>query len=315
MRTTLIDGNNVLARCDFAAKNKGVAMSVGETNTSALVLFVNMISKYVRLTTPTNLAVLWDAGHDFRDEAYPEYKANRVKHIEGSDDLPPFQMAKEFLTLAGVPHKAHRGWEADDLIAATARQTQGEVSIISGDKDLLQLIGLDLFDVNLGLPDKWRRVVQYRVPDDTPWTAERYQQEYGYPPHQAAMVHALVGDTSDNVPGLRGIGPKKAVALLEKVHWDWEALLVDLGPEKAATASTMRILVDLREADYPSWFMQAHRGAPAWSPTPIGVDSMLSHALLEFCERYSLRVILERLRDGSLWVDHRASSEGIFDLD
>lgn len=287
----LIDGNNLLARATHAATAPGkhVEMSHDGVNTAALVIYVNMISKYVRLIGPTHLAVMWDAGHDFRDEIYPAYKANRTKHIEGSEDTIPFALAKQFLTWAGVPHKAHQGFEADDLIAATARQSQGEVAIVSGDKDLLQLLT--------------PRVVQYKVPDDEPWTHETYFEKMGYGVANAAAVHALVGDTSDNIPGVRGLGPKKAVKMLEEADWDWETLLANLGPEKGAEAALMRRLVDLRDCEYPSWFMESNRGCPQWMPTTLTEDTIASRGLVAFLDRYALNSVRQRLEDGSLWVE------------
>lgn len=306
-QTMLVDGNNLLARASHAAQGKQVVMSHDGTSTAALVLFVNMLSKYIRLIGPTHLAVMWDAGHDFRDEIYPAYKANRTKHVEGSEDSIPFALAKEFLTWAGVPHKAHRGFEADDLIAATARQVTGDVSIVSGDKDLLQLL-------RMGMPGGL--VVQYKVPDDEPWTATRYEEHYGCPPKHAAMVHALVGDVSDNVPGVRGLGPKRAAKLLEEAEWDWESLLALLSPEKATEAVLMRRLVDLRDCEYPEWFMEANRGCPEWSPTSLDRSTLAGQGLLDFCERYALKSIHQRLLDGSLWVEPEgpeATASAVFD--
>jgi 5'-3' exonuclease len=298
----LVDGNNLVSRADFAAKGKQVAMSHDGVSTASLVIFVNLISKYVRLIQPTHLAVMWDAGHDLRDAVYPAYKANRVHHEEGSDDTPHFSLAKEFLTWAGVPHKAHRGFEADDLIAATVwdyttnhQWPEAYVAIVSGDKDLLQLC-----------QSGSTQVVQYRVPDDEPWTAERYYEAYGYATSEAAMVHALVGDTSDNVPGLKGIGIKKAVKMLEEAGWDWTTMLGKIGPEKAAEAVTMRRLVDLRDdryCEYPGWFLAANEGCPAWDPTQLGTGLISSLELEKFLDRHALKSIRERLEAGTLWVD------------
>ncbi len=178
-RTLLIDGNNLLARAHHASLGGKVEMFANGTNTSALVIFIGLISKYVRQVQPDRMAVLWDAGHALRDAAYPAYKAARAKP-EGDGDSMPLTLAKEFLTWACVPHKAHQGYEADDLIAATARQTPGEVVILSGDKDLLQLI------------DDRRGVTQIRVPDDQPWTEVDVERKFGVPPHLLSHYLALL---------------------------------------------------------------------------------------------------------------------------
>lgn len=308
----LVDGNNLLARADFAARGGRVEMSVDGVNTASLMIFINLLSKHVRRIQPTHLAVMWDAGHAFRDALFPAYKAKRKQPPSGEgepDPTLPMSQAKEFLTWANVPHKACKGYEADDLIAATARQCDdAEVAILSGDKDLLQLLreARDPLDGS---------VVQYKVPDDTLWTVERYTEAYGYAPEKAALVHALVGDVSDGVPGLRGIGPKKAVKLLQEAGWDWEALLDLLGPEKAITASVMRSLVDLRDYPYDEVFLAANRGVPPFMPSR-GEGDMLWPALAGFCEKYRLNTVLDRVRSGTLWTEPssaQSAPEGLFD--
>jgi 5'-3' exonuclease len=303
MTTLLVDGPNLLMRADFAAKGKQVAMSVGETNTAALVIFVNMISKYIRMVEPGHVLVCWDSGHAFRDEAYPAYKAARKKPEDPTRDTIPFALAKEFLTYAGIPHKALTGYEADDLIAATVRQCLGEVVILSGDKDLLQLVSDDITRT---------RVTQIRVPDDTPWDEVRVDEKFGVPPHHLPSYLALVGDPGDGVPGLKGIGPKKAVKMLAEAEWDWEALMDMLGPETAAEARLMRSLVDLRYYDYPEVFMLANRRVPAFFPTTPGQQTMWA-SLRSFCAKYRLTDISDRLARGALWADPETVSAEDFD--
>lgn len=303
MTTLLVDGNNLLARADFAAKNQRVQMSVDGVSTAGLVIFINLLSKYVRLVNPSRMAVFWDAGHTFRDEAYPGYKANRVKSEgpEGGDSLP-FAQAKEFLTWAGVPHKAHTGWEADDLIAATARQSHGKVVILSGDKDLLQLVA----DAD---PARFHEVVQIRVPDEAEWTATMVEGKFGVPPHHLSHYLALVGDASDGVPGVAGIGPKKALALLEKAEWDWDEVLVLLGEEKAAQAALMHTLVDLRTFPYDETLMAAHAGAPPFRPTAADTAPTSWRNLMGFCATYRLESLRERLEAGTLWAEQSSMVE------
>lgn len=308
MTTLLVDGNNLLARADHATKGHGVQMSAGSVNTAALHVFIQMLSKYVRLVEPTHMAVFWDAGHDFRDALYPAYKANRVKS-EGPEggDSAPFALAKEFLTWAGVSHKAHRGYEADDLIAATARQVEGQkVVILSGDKDLLQLVGDPT-----AISDRWGQTVQIRVPDDDEWDDDRVEAKFGVPAHHLSHYLALVGDPGDGVPGVAGIGPKKAVALLERAEWDWEAVLVLLGEEKAAQAALMHQLVDLRTYSYDEVFLMANRGVPAFRPTVPDPESHSWQNLMAFCALYRLETTQNRLKAGTLWRD-TVSMEQVF---
>lgn len=312
MKTLLVDGNNVLARADFAAQASRGKMSASGTNTGALYLFINMVSKYVRLTRPTHMAVLWDAGHAFRDEAYPAYKAARKKPVDPSGERIPFALAKEFLTWAGIPHRAHTGYEADDLIAATARQCEGEVVILSGDKDLLQLVHDGSY------ANGNRKVTQIRLPDDVPWDEARVEAKFGVLPQHLPFYLALVGDPGDGVPGLKGVGPKRACALLEKAGWDWEALMGLLGPEEAEQAALMRLLVDLRHHEYDEAFFRVSHGAPEFLPTRPDNDPMHWPVLLEFCEKWELNTVIQRLMDGSLWYGAEAvppTTEGLFEED
>lgn len=302
-RTLLIDGNNLLARAHHASLGGKVEMFANGTNTSALVIFIGLISKYVRQVQPDRMAVLWDAGHALRDAAYPAYKAARAKP-EGDGDSMPLTLAKEFLTWACVPHKAHQGYEADDLIAATARQTPGEVVILSGDKDLLQLI------------DDRRGVTQIRVPDDQPWTEVDVERKFGVPPHLLSHYLALVGDPGDGVPGVSGLGPKKSLALLEQAEWDWEAVGDLLGPERAKVASLMHSLVDLRSFPYNEAFMASNVGAPIFTPADPNRDPVTWGALIDFCDKYQLKEIRQRLEAGVLWVDRSPHQVDVFaDLD
>lgn len=309
MTTLLVDGNNLLARADFAAKNRHVEMSANGVNTAALVLFVNMMSKYVRQVKPTHVGVCWDAGHDYRDSIYPEYKAARRKAPEGPvDDTQPFEQAKQFLALAGIKQDRVPGWEADDLIAVAVRQSLGQdVVILSGDKDLLQLVCVREDTAGTGISTK---IIQIRPPDDEPWDEARVEQKFGVLPHHLSYYLALVGDPGDGVPGVRGLGPKKAVKALEEAEWDWEALLAGWEPERAAEARLMHDLVNLRTLEYPDWLMSMAR-TPGPAPT---TGTWSTEALLVFCDQYGLKTIKDRLLDGTLWVEHPApSTEGVFD--
>ena len=312
MTNLIVDGNNILSRATFAAKAGRAQMSVDGVNTSALTIFISMLSKYVRTIQPTHMAVCWDNGHKYRDAIYPEYKANRnIRPDEPEEESTPFGQAKEFLTWAGIAHLARPGWEADDLIAVIAHQSRfssDSTVIMSGDKDLLQLVD--------------GTTTQIRPPDDIPWTTDRVADVLGVLPANIPLYMALTGDTGDNVPGVRGIGPKKAVALLEKVGWEWEPLLVELGEEKAAAAVMSRRLVDLRYPEFAAYGddvygMLTDISAPAFTPTAAG--GMLWEPLVSFLKKWQMNSVLLRLNEGTLWyqggLDAAATAETFADLD
>lgn len=299
MTTLLVDGNNILARSAFAAKGGRTQMSVGGVNTSALLIFINMLSKYVRQVQPTHMAVCWDAGHALRDAIYPEYKANRNKAVVEEDEevVTPWAQAKEFLTWAGVPHLARKGWEADDLIAKIVHETppaHRPIVILSGDKDLLQLV------------DEVTTQIRPGTHANEVWDEDRVDEEIGVLPQHIPLYMALTGDTGDNVPGVRGVGPKKAVKALQEAGWDWDALLDALGPEKAKEAVLSRRLVDLRYPEFTAYGdaldgVLLNLSAPAFTPT--ATTGMLWEPLLDFLKKWQMNSVIQRLNDGSLWYE------------
>lgn len=294
MTILLVDGPNILARSAFAAKASRAEMSVDGVSTSALVIFINTIAKYVRQVNPTSMAVFWDMGHQARDEIDPSYKANRTKHVEAPEEAEtPWRQTREFLTWAGVGHLAWKGYEADDLIAMCARansssETPEPCAILSGDKDMLQLVDEHTFMIRPGSKGS------------ETWDVDRVRTELELTPEQIPLYMALVGDTSDNIKGVPGVGPKKALKALAEAGWSWDTLLEQLGPEKAAMAVTARRLVDLRNNEFVAWrdnfikpyvppFMPTAPGGIAWDP------------LARFLDRWQMNSVLSRLNDGSLW--------------
>ncbi len=296
-KALLVDGNNLFARAAFAAKGSRTQMSVDGYNTSALVIFVNLLAKYVATVKPTHMALFWDAGHTLRDEIDPRYKAKRVKHVEEDEEaITPWRQAREFLTWAGVPHLARKGFEADDLIAYVAHSEihkPGSTVILSGDKDLLQLIDGTTTQIRPGGKGAEE------------WDADRVAQDMECLAENIPLLMSLTGDAGDGVQGVAGIGPKKAVKLLNEAGWEWEALLRLLGPEKAADALQARRLVDLRNREFSVWgdpLSQLSLGAPylpEFNPTARG--DMSWEPLVEFLDRWKLASIKERLLSGALW--------------
>jgi len=165
---------------------------------------------------PTHLAVIFDAaGKTFRDEVFSEYKANRPPLPP--DLVPQFPLIRDATRAFSLPCIEEEGLEADDIIACYAKAALGQdwkVTIVSSDKDLMQLIepGLDLYDT---MND--RRI-------DRDYVVEKF----GVPPEQLGDVLALMGDSVDNVPGVPGIGPKTAAQLIQQ-YGDVETVLANAG--------------------------------------------------------------------------------------
>lgn len=281
----LVDGNNLAMRSFHAAQGK---MSAAGENTGALQLFVNSLSMHVREERPDRLVICWDSGQStMRLRIYPEYKAaRRAKSLEYGGSEPHhelFVMIKRFLLLCGIAQWSREGVEADDLIAAGWRRHRtDQVVILSSDKDLLQLLDANTTQIRFATTGADR------------WTRERFLAERGFRPEQLPLVMALEGDTSDGVPGMRGIGPKKALKMLVAANWDLDQAMRAY-PEHYAIVKTSQALVDL------SWSPVEVEDVPEFCPrNRTQFDGWSS--LLAFCEHYQLRTIRQRLVGGDLWT-------------
>ena len=201
MRLLLIDGSSYLYRAYYALPH--LSNRKGEP-TGAILGFVNMLQKALREAEPTHAAVVFDArGKTFRNEIDAEYKAHRPPMPE--DLAEQVEGIHEVVRAMNLPLIMEPGWEADDVIgtlALKALEKGYEVTIVTGDKDFLQLLrpGLTIYD---GMHDRWL--------DEA--TAKK---KFGVEPARVVDAMALIGDSSDNVPGVKGVGPKTAATLLER---------------------------------------------------------------------------------------------------
>ncbi|MBI3710722.1 MAG: DNA polymerase I [Proteobacteria bacterium] len=189
------------------------------TQVGAVLGFVNMLLKLKQDTEGSMLAVIFDAGRNtFRNEIYPEYKANRDE--PPPELIPQFGLVREATKAFNVPAIEAPGFEADDLIASYARlahEAGYEVIIVSSDKDLMQLVGPG---VSMLDPIKQRPIREAEV-----------KEKFGVGPDKVVEVQALAGDSTDNVPGVPGIGVKTAAELIN-IYGDVETLLAKAGEIK-----------------------------------------------------------------------------------
>ncbi len=208
-RLFLIDAYALIYRAFFAFIHRPLTNSRGE-NTSAPFGFANFLLSIRENEKPDYLAIVFDKGMSNREEMYPEYKATREKMPdELAASLP---RVRELVEGFHDPVVEVDGYEADDVIgtlALQAREAGLEAVIVSGDKDLYQLIGEGIFLLNPGRGGP--------TGVEPEWVSqENAGEKFGIPPEQIPDYLALVGDTSDNVPGAPGVGPKTAVKLLKE---------------------------------------------------------------------------------------------------
>jgi DNA polymerase-1 len=220
-RLILVDGSGYIFRAYYAIK-QDMTRPDG-TPVKAVYGFSTMLMKLMDDLLDKSetelIAVIFDAGREtFRNEIYPEYKANRDEPPE--DLIPQFELIREATRAFNVACVQMKGYEADDLIATYARmgKEQGlKVTIVSADKDLMQLIedGIEMLD-----PMKQKII----GPDEV-------MEKFGVAPEKVIDVQALAGDSTDNVPGVPGIGVKTAAQLLDE-YGDLESLLKRAGEIK-----------------------------------------------------------------------------------
>ena len=203
----LVDGNNLLFRSFFATAYQGVIMKNSKGfPTNALYGFINMMNKIIQEENPSYIMVAFDKGKTFRHDKYEEYKAGRS---EMPDELRlQFPKAKEILDAMGIKHFEIDNYEADDIIGTLSLEVEHRddfvATIVSSDKDLLQLIS-DKVDVKL-----------LKQSGHIMMTKSEFIKTYQVPPIRMIDLKALMGDSSDHIPGVKGIGEKTAINLLSK---------------------------------------------------------------------------------------------------
>ena len=205
----LIDGYALIYRAFYAMISRPLTTSSGE-NTSAPYGLARFLMRLLEDHAPDYVGVVFDAGDSFRKEVHPEYKATREKMPDELEASIP--RCRSLVEAFHIPVLEVPGWEADDVIGTLAAQAGAEslrTVIVSGDKDFYQLIGDDTHLLNPGR----------RGPAavDEEWvTPENAADRLGVPPRQVTDYLALLGDSSDNVPGVPGVGKRTATALLAR---------------------------------------------------------------------------------------------------
>lgn len=203
----LVDGNNLMFRSYYATAYTGNMMKNSKgVPTNALFGFVGMINKIIAEEKPSYMAVAFDIGKNFRKEEYDFYKEGRIDTPEELKIQMP--IAREILDKMGIKHFELAPYEADDIVGTIVKMTENDKDfasvIVSSDKDLLQLIS-DETEVKLL---KQTGFIRYNH--------ETFVADYGIEPIRMIDLKALMGDSSDNIPGVKGIGEKTALKLLQE---------------------------------------------------------------------------------------------------
>jgi DNA polymerase I len=297
----LIDGNSLVYRAFFALP-ESIATSKGQP-TNAIFGFASMLVKIISEYGVKPTLVVWDAGSSGRDEVYGEYKAGRRERPDLlSEQWPHMHPLVESF---GYENVKVPGFEADDVIATLAERAKGEgidVMIVTGDRDMFQLVepGIRVMATGRGITDT-------KIYD-----REAVIERYGIPPEQIPDFYGLKGDTSDNIPGVPGIGDKTASQLLQE--WgDLEGVLSNIDSISGAKRKenltehadnariSKRLATAVRDVDVDVDFAKVIAREPDRSQ------------LRETFREFELRAPLERLEE-ALGEDGAAPAERVDEI-
>jgi DNA polymerase-1 len=286
-RLFLIDGSGYIFRAYHALPpltRASDGLPVG-----AVSGFCNMVWKFLEDMKagerPTHLAVIFDKSEkSFRKDIYPAYKANRPPPPE--DLVPQFGLIREATKAFGLPCIEMEGFEADDLIATYARQAAAKgarVDIVSSDKDLMQLIDGD-------------RIFLFDPMKSKPLGLDAVMEKFGVAPDKVIDVQALMGDSVDNVPGARGIGPKTAAELITSFG-SLEAVLARTAeitqPKRREALEQCADLIRISKQ-----LVTLRDDVPVEEPAEaFGVRDFDHNALLAFLEMMEFRTLTRRVRE------------------
>ena len=294
MKLMLIDGNSIVNRAFYGIR---MLNAPDGTPTNAVYGFLTILQRLLDEEKPDGLAVTFDLhAPTFRHLQYEGYKAQRKPMPEELRVQMP--LLKQVLDAMGVRRLEQEGWEADDLLGTLARQSEaqgGETVIVTGDKDSFQLITARTRVLHVKTRMGQTETISY--------TPERFREEYGFDPIRMIDLKALMGDASDNIPGVPGIGEKTAMSLIqtygsvERIYADPDALEVKAGVK--------RKLMEGRESAMQSFDLatirtnapvELHIADARWDQgcfKPELYDLFLKLGFTKFIEKWGLRPAAE----------------------
>ena len=287
-KITIIDGNSLLFRAYFATAYPGVEIMRTQdgTPTNAIFAFSSMINKILStLKKDEGLMVAFDAGKDtFRKEQLESYKANRKPTPE--DLVRQFPMARDFLKALGIFQFEQHGYEGDDIAGTVAKLAEKEgytVTIYTSDRDFLQLV-----DNNITV-----NIIRKGMSDIVAMTPETVKEMYGFEPLQIIDYKGLRGDASDNLPGIKGVGEKTAVKLIQE-YGSFDNIIAHvseikgkLGEAIIADQETGRLSRDLAiiKTDVPLPFTVKETIYQGYDFTSVS----------EYCQKYELKQFMSKI--------------------
>ena len=287
-KITIIDGNSLLFRAYYATAYPGVEIMHNEEGipTNAVFAFSNMMNKIVSsLKEGERLFVAFDAGkHNFRHDVLDTYKANRKPAPE--DLVKQFPIAREFLKAFGIYQFEEIGFEGDDIAGTVAKKAEAnnmEVTIYTSDRDFLQLV-TNKITVN---------IIRKGLSDVMKMTPELVKETYGFEPLQIIDYKGLRGDSSDNLPGIPGIGEKTAVKLIQD-YGSFDNIVAHASEIKGKVGQSIIDNVEIGTLSRDLAIIQTNIELPFTLEDTI-YKGYEFNTISEFCLKYGLKQFMNKI--------------------
>ena len=287
-KLTIIDGNSLLFRAYFATAYPGVEIMRNQEGipTNAIFAFSNMINKIISgLKEGEGIIVAFDAAkHNFRHDALETYKANRKPSPE--DLVTQFPIARDFLRSFGIFQFEEEGFEGDDIAGTIAKKAESlgiDVEIYTSDRDFLQLVS-DKVTV---------QIIRKGLSDVVRMTPEVVKETFGFSPIQIIDYKGLRGDSSDNLPGIPGIGEKTAVKLLEE-YGSFDEIIAHASEIKGKVGEAITANAEIGRISRDLAIIKTD------IELPFTVDDTVYNGysfkvINEFCQKYGLKQFLNKV--------------------
>ena len=287
-KLTIIDGNSLLFRAYFATAYPGMEIMRNQEGipTNAIFAFSNMMNKIVsNLKDGEGIIVAFDAAkHNFRHDALETYKANRKPAPQ--ELVEQFPIARDFLRNFGIFQFEEEGFEGDDIagtIAKNAEKEGYEVTIYTSDRDFLQLVS-NKITVN---------IIRKGLSDVVPMTPEMVKETYGFAPKQIIDYKGLRGDSSDNLPGIPGIGEKTAVKLIEE-YGDFDNIIAHADEIKGKVGEAIKEHQEIGRISRDLAIIKTDIDLPFTIEDTIYQGYSFKN-INEFCQKYGLKQFLMKV--------------------
>ena len=301
-KLTIIDGNSLLFRAYYATAYPGMEIMRNQEGipTNAIFAFSNMINKIVsNLKEGEGIIVAFDAAkHNFRHDALETYKANRKP--APSELVEQFPIARDFLRNFGIFQFEQEGFEGDDIagtIAKIAEKDGYDVTIYTSDRDFLQLVS-DKITVN---------IIRKGMSDVVPMTPELVKETFGFNPKQIIDYKGLRGDSSDNLPGIPGIGEKTAVKLIEE-YGSFDNIIAHASEIKGKVGEAILANQEIGRISRDLAIIKTDIDLPFTIEDTI-YQGYSFNKINEFCQKYGLKQFLSKVSpkwksdDGAVVLD------------